>query len=165
MDQPQLIFDRVTKSLKAKPWFKKESWRTSTHPFPTKKPEAITFHLFKPHWFNDDRQGIHIESFLMLDPKKRKKSSLTIHLLHHDLIPGTKIKRRALAEPIVDAIFDSISGLNGYKFRAGKYGLQPFAFNLDGTSWEFESVLVKEMSRLSREVGPVVDRVLKSLKV
>lgn len=98
----------------------------------------------------------------MLDPKKRKKSSLTIHLLHHDLIPGTKIKRRALAEPVVDAIFDKISAWDGYKFRAGKYGLQPFTFVLDGTSEDFESVLVKEMIKLSREVGPVVDRVLKS---
>ena len=101
----------------------------------------------------------------MLDPKKRKKSSLTIHLLHHDLIPRTKIKRRALSEPVVDAIFDTISEWDGYKFRAGKYGLQPFTLELNGTSEDFETVLVKEMSRLSREVGPVVDRVLKSLKI
>ena len=165
MEEPQIIFSRISKTLSSKPWFKKESWQTSTHPFPTKNPEAITFHLFKPHWFNEDRQGIHIESFLMLDPKKRKKSSLTIHLLHHELIPGTKIKRRALAEPVVDAIFDTVSSWEGYRFRTGKYGLQPFTLELDGRSEDFESVLVKEISRVSREVGPIVDRVLKTLKL
>jgi hypothetical protein len=165
MEDPQIIFSRISKILSSKPWFKKESWQTSTHPFPTKNPEAITFHLFKPHWFNEDRQGIHIESFLMLDPKKRKKSSLTIHLLHHELIPGTKIKRRALAKPVVDAIFDTVSSWEGYRFRTGKYGLQPFTLELDGRSEVFESVLVKQISRVSREVGPIVDRVLKTLKL
>jgi hypothetical protein len=165
MDQPQVIFDRIANILHKKSWFKKEKWRTSTHLFPTKNPEAMTFQMFKPSWFNEDRQGIHIETFLMLDPKKRKKSSLTVHLLHHDLIPGTNIKRRDLAVPVVDAIFDTIVDWEDYRFRAGKYGLQPFTLNLDGMSEDFEKVLVKEITKVSREVGPVIDRVLKHLMV
>ncbi len=165
MDQPQIIFDRVAKALKAKSWFGKQKWQTSTHPFPAKNPDAMTFHVFKPNWFNEDRQGVHIETFLMLDEKKRKKSSLTIHLLHHDLIPGTKIKRRELSEPVVDAIFDTVDGWDGYRFRTGKYGLQPFTLDLIGTDANFETILVKEIARLCQEVGPVVDRVIKSLDI
>ena len=101
----------------------------------------------------------------MLDEKKRKKSSLTIHLLHHDLIPGTKVKRRALSEPVVDAIFDTVESWDGYRFRTGKYGLQPFTLDLIGTDANFETILVKEITKLCREIGPVVDRVIKSLDI
>ena len=160
MDKPQIVFERVTKALKAKPWFKKEMWQASTHLFPAAKPEAVTFHLFKKHWFNGDKQGIHIESFLALDDAKRKKSNLTIHILHTDFVPGTKIKRRAVSQPAVDAIYDTVSAWAGYKFRAGKYGVQPFALDLDGTSPGFEELLVYEVSRLSRTIGPVIDKAL-----
>jgi hypothetical protein len=163
MDAPQDIFDHVAKALKSKAWFKKEKWQTSTHFFPVKNPEALTFHVFKPHWFNADRQGIHIETFLSLDGKKRKKSSLTVHLLHHELVPGTSIKRRMLAQPVVDEIYDTVSGWDGYRFRAGKYGLQPFTLVLDGSAADFQKVLEKEVSRLCKGIGPVIDKVLKDL--
>jgi len=82
------------------------------------------------------------------------------HILHEDLIPGTTIKRRAISEPVVDAIYDTISSWDGYKFRAGKYGVQPFALELDGTSADFEKVPVREVSKLCRAIGPVIDKAL-----
>lgn len=158
--EAEAIFDRVAKTLSKKIWFKKETWKVSTHTFPPKKPAFVTFHVFKDHWFNHERQGIHIESFLAFDSKARKKSSITIHLLHYDVVPGTRMKRREIAQPIVDAIFDEVSSWDGYKFRAGKYGLQPFSKLLDGSSANFTSALVDEVSRICKVVGPVVDTVL-----
>lgn len=156
----QAIMNKVSDELRRMPWFKKGKWKVSTHTFPAKKPAFVTFHVFKEHWFNQEREGIHIESFLAFDPKARKKSSITIHLLHSDFVPGTKIKRREIAQPIVDAILDEVSSWEGYKFRTGKYGLQPFTKLLDGSSVTYPSALTEEVSRLCKTVGPVVDRVL-----
>lgn len=157
----QAIFDSVTKALSKKAWFKNEKWRVSTHTFPPKKPTVITFHVFKDNWYNTEKQGIHIETFLTFDPKARKKSSIAIHLFHYEIIPGTKMKRREIAQPIVDAIFDEVSSWDGYKFRAGKYGLQPFTKILNGTSADFPSILADEVTRICKLIGPVIDRILK----
>ncbi len=61
-------FSAVEKSLKAKPWFKKDGWQISTHPFPRSSPSGVTFHVFKKNWFNNESGGIHIESHLLLAP-------------------------------------------------------------------------------------------------
>jgi len=157
-------FKNVQKSLSAKTWFKKEAWQSSVHPFPRKNPTGITFHVFKKNWFNEDSHGIHIESHLDLDPKKQKKTYLTIHLLHEDTIPGTKMKRIALTQPVIDEVFEVISKWPGYKFRAGKYGQQPFTLFLDGTSKDFEAELETEVTRLCKTFGPLIDKILKALQ-
>lgn len=157
-------FQSVQTQLQKNSWFKKEGWIISTHPFPKTKPDGLTFHIYKKNWFNEDSLGIHIESFLYLDSKKRKKSYITLHLLHHDQIPGTKLKRAHLSKPIVDQIYDEVSSWDGYAFRAGKYGLQPFTKTLDGTSDEFESQLVAEVSKVCKVVGPAVDAAIENTK-
>lgn len=160
MNEPHEIFARVTRALEAEPWFAEGRWLTSTHVFPSESPEALTFHVSKRHWYNEFKRGIHIESFLSLNPSKRKKTTLTLHILHDDTVPGTALKRRALSMPIVDAVFPEMSKWKGYRFRAGKYGMQPFALELDTTQPAFEIQLVQETTRLCRLLGPVVDKVL-----
>ncbi len=83
-----------------------------------------------------------------------------IHLCHHPIIPKTKLKRIVISKPIVDAIFEEVSSWDGYKFRAGKYGVQPFTLFADGLSEEFESVVTTELARVCRYVGPRIDKVL-----
>jgi hypothetical protein len=156
-------FLTVEKSLKSKSWFKKDKWLISIHPFPRKSPTGLTFHIFKAHWFNEDSGGIHIESHLDLNLKKQKKTYLSIHLLHKDIIPGTKIKRIELSRPVIDAVYETVSNWDGYKFRAGKYGQQPFTLILDGTSKTFETELEKEITRLCKTFGPLIDMTLSRL--
>jgi len=159
MEKTIARFRKVEKSLKAKPWFKKQGWIVSVHPFPAYRAEGITFHLFKKHWFNGEGSGIHIESYLPLDASKRKATYLTFHVLHLAIIPGTKLKRIAIAKPFVDSIFEKVSQWEGYKFRAGKYGTQPFSKLFD-TGEGFEKELAVEAERLARTLGPVMDEVL-----
>lgn len=155
------MFKKVEAQLKSKSWFQKGNWIVSTHEFPKAKPEFIIFHVYKKHWFNEDKQGIHIESYLALDPKKRRKSYVTIHVLHHALIPGTKLKRNVISKPFVDEVYDEVNTWDGYIFRTGKYGIQPFTKVLDGTSENFEETLIKEVSKICQKLGPVVDKVIK----
>lgn len=157
-------FKVVEKALKAKPWFKKDKWIVSVHGFPTAKPEFVTFHVFKKHWFNEDKQGIHIESYLAIAPKKRKKSYITMHVLHHAKIPGTSLKRTEISKPFVDAIYDEVRSWSGYKFRTGKYGTQPFTKTLDGTADDFETTLVEETSRICKHLGPIMDEVINEIQ-
>lgn len=152
----------VASRLRSKPWFKKNEWIISTHPFPAKSPEAVTFHAFKKHWFNEDHHGIHVESYLMLDPRKQKKSYVTVHLLHEDFIRGNKISRKVLAKEFVDSIFDQVSDWDGYKFRAGKYGVQPFTKLLDGSAKDFEKTLELEVTRICTKLGPYIDDAIRS---
>ncbi len=156
-------FNNVERYLSQQTWFKKEKWLVSAHGFPNdKNPEAITFHLFKKHWWNEDRQGIHIESFLPLG-KKIQKSYVTLHLLHTKHIPGTKLKREVLSKPFVDAIFDEVSQWPGYKFRVGKYGTQPFTRILDGNDPTFEEELAEECARICTRLSPILEKLLKEL--
>lgn len=163
MNDVMKIFKNVESKLSAQPWFIKEKWVVSVHGFPINKPQFITFHVFKNHWFNEDKQGIHIESYLAIDPKERKKSYITMHVLHHSKIPGTKLKRTAISQPFVDEIYDLVNTWEGYKFRAGKYGTQPFTKVLDGTSDDFEKILTSELTRMCRKLGPVMDKVIKQV--
>ncbi len=163
IEQVKKRFQTVEQFLSRQAWFKKEKWLISTHGFPNdKNPEAITFHLFKKHWWNEDRQGIHIESFLPLT-KRKQKSYITIHLLHTKYIPGTKLKRETLAKPFVDGIFEEVSQWPGYKFRVGKYGTQPFTKILDGDETTFEEELAQECIRLRTNLVPKLEKLLKEL--
>lgn len=163
LESAEKKFKTVEKSLRAKPWFKKDDWQISTHPFPRISPSGVTFHVFKKNWYNDESNGIHIESHLDINPNKQNKTYITIHILHQDTIPGTKIKRKELSKPVVDAVYESVSKWPGYKFRAGKYGLQPFALNLDGAAESFETELESEVSRLCKTFGPLIDQILSKL--
>lgn len=156
-------FKKVEKLLQAKAWFKKERWIVSVHPFPQTNPDGVTLQVFKKNWFNDDRQGIHFESYFDLNPKKQKKTYVTLHALHADVIPNTKISRKQFATSLVDQIYDEVSSWDGYEFRAGKYGQQPFTKFLDATNNDFEKQLAQELMRLCERVGPEVDKVLKAL--
>lgn len=162
MKQTLARFQLVEKQLKARPWFKKQGWLTSVHPFPAANPEGVTFQLFKKGWFNEGGGGIHIESYLSLDSKKQKESYLTFHVLHHAKVPGTKLKRIAIAKPFVDEIYEEVSKWQGYKFRAGKYGTQPFT-RLLSTGETFEKELTEETVRMARTLGPVMDKVLREV--
>lgn len=157
-------FKFIETNLSKKAWFKKDKWIISIHAFPNEKtPDGVTFHIFKKHWWNEDRKGIHIESYLDLNPKKQKKTYLTIHLLHSDLIPGTKLKRIALAKPFIDEIFDEVSSWEGYDFRVGKYGQQPFTKFLDATDPKFEKNLEVEIERMCKKLGSTLDKTIKSI--
>lgn len=156
-------FKKIENLLSDKAWFKKDEWLISTHSFPRKNATGITFHIFKSHWFNENSNGIHIESYLDFNPKKQRKAYLTIHFLHDDFIPDTKIKRIDLTKPIIDKIYDTVACWPGYKFRVGKYGQQPFTYSIDGTSVEFENVLIKEATKLCKLLGPLIDEQLLNL--
>lgn len=154
----------VETNLAKKPWFKKDKWIISVHAFPNdKKPDGITFHIFKKAWWNEDRQGVHIESYLDLNPKKQKKTYLTIHLLHKDLIPGTNLKRIALSKTVVDEVYEEISSWDGYNFRIGKYGQQPFTKFLDATAPAFEKNLEVEITKMCKTLGPILDKTVKTV--
>jgi hypothetical protein len=157
-------FKKVENALCKKSWFKKEKWIVSQHPFPKTRPDGVTLHVFKKHWFNEEKLGIHFESYLDLNLKKQKKAYITLHLLHYDEAPGLGIARKKLAQPVVDLIYDEVSSWDGYSFRAGKYGLQPFTKILDATKPEFESELIEEIERLCKIIGPKIDKALKILK-
>lgn len=159
----QKRFKKVEKILMSKPWFSAEKWIISQHPFPKNKPDGVTLHVFKKNWFNDESLGIHFESYLDLDTKKQKKTYVTLHALHYDKFPGSEIDRKKFSQPLVDEIYDEVSSWEGFNFRTGKYGLQPFTKFLDASNADFEVDLADEFERLCKILGPRIDKTLKSL--
>lgn len=143
----------------------KPVWITSVHQYPPAPaaPEVFTLHVFRPNWFNEDRQGIHFETFMGRKEWKRKQIQLAMHIFHVDCIPGTKIKRRVVAVPFVDEIYEMVSGWEGYKFRTGKYGSHPFTKVLSFQYETMESQLCKELLKLCLELGPKMDGILSSV--
>lgn len=163
VDEIRQRFKKVERLLKAKTWFKTGKWIVSIHTFPNDlKPDGVTFQVFRKHWWNEERQGIHIESFLSLNPKKQK-TYVTLHLLHSKVIPGTNLKREVLSRSFVDAIYDDVKEWKGYKFRAGKYGTQPFTKILDGAKATFEHELTEEVSRMCTKLGPILESCIEEI--
>lgn len=140
-------------------------WLTSVHQYPPEpaEPEVFTLHVFRANWFNEDRQGIHFETFMGPKEWKKKQVQIAMHIFHVELIPGTSIKRRAVAVPFVDAIYDRVIKWDGFKFRTGKYGAHPFTKILSFEYETFEAQLSAELLRMCLELGPRMDKVLKSV--
>lgn len=156
-------FQKVVSRLHRKPWFKKGKWLFSIHAFPPKKPVGVTLQIFKSDWFNDDGQGIHVESYLDLNLTQRRRSYVALHLLHHSKIPGTQLKRIAFTKPFMDEVFAEIKTWKGYKIRAGKYGSAPFSKVLDGTESTFVKELEIEIARICCGLSPALNRALGAL--
>lgn len=140
-------------------------WVTSVHQFPPEpaEPEVFTLHVFRSNWFNDDRQGIHFETFMGPKEWNKKQIQIAMHIFHVENIPGTSLKRRAVAVPFVDQIYKVVSSWEGYTFRTGKYGAHPFTKHLSFEIETFEAQLSSELLRMCLELGPKMDKALKSV--
>lgn len=159
--EAKLMLSQVVDRLAEKDWFA-SNWMHSVHQFPPlpQPADCATLHVFRPGWFNEDRQGIHFETFL--GPKEWKKQVIPVmmHIFHCDFVPGTKIKRRAIATPFVDEIYDTVSSWPGYVFRVGKYGAHPFTCTVEFEFETFAEQLAMEFSRMCLQLGPVMDNTL-----
>lgn len=175
------LLDGVALCLTEQAWFERD-WLVSVHYFPPapQEPESVTMHVFRPHWLNDDGQGIHFE--VQFGPKQwaRLEIPLMLHAFHSGTIPGTKIKRMAVTKPLVDGIYDLVSTWPGYSFRVGRYGAQSFSCtlslaessaklpspaSLDGnlalsTEKEVQDMISAEISRLCLALGATIDEAL-----
>jgi hypothetical protein len=156
----------VEDALRSRPWFKANGWLCSVHDFPPPPaiPESVTLHVFKGTWLNEDRRGVHFET--NLSPKEWRGQSMPVvlHILHHPLIPGTKLKRIKLSTPFIDNVGELIGSWPGYKFRAGKYGTQPFNHDVNiDLQKENESALLiaDQFEMLCLQLGPAMDEALR----
>ena len=155
--------DEVTRTLTAKSWFRRDGWIAATHYFPKTSPIGVTLNVFKAHWLNDARDGIHIETFLGKGTIAGAKSYVALHVFHKDSVPGSKLKRKAITKPFVDAIYEDVAAWPGYAFRAGKYGMQPFTYKFVVAEKGYVKMLSAELERVCRVVGPAMDRVLEEV--
>lgn len=158
------VLQRAADLLGKNDWFLRD-WLYSVHAFPPAPApgESMTLHVFRPGWFNDDKKGIHFETFL--GPKEWKKRQLPImmHIFHCTHIPGTSIKRKQVSQPFVDAVFERVSRWDGYIFRAGRYGTQPFTGMLNVEFETADQALADALAQLCLELGPTMDETLVSL--
>lgn len=138
-------------------------WLTSIHQYPPEPAlmEVMTLHVYKAGWFNEDGQGIHFETFLGEKEWKQKQIQIAMHIFHCEIIPGTELKRRAVAVPFVDEIFPIVSAWDGYRFRTGKYGAHPFTKILSFKDGNLPQKLSAELVQLCAQLGPVMDNTLK----
>ncbi|MBX9669807.1 MAG: hypothetical protein K2X93_19440 [Candidatus Obscuribacterales bacterium] len=161
IDQAIALLDEAAARLTENDWFRKD-WLFSVHgyPYPPAAPESVTLHVFRPHWFNQDKQGIHFETSLGEKQWKSGKIPIALHIFHTAEVPGTKIKRKVVTKPFIDSCHKKISTWPGYEFRAGLLGCQPFTKMLAFDFESFDSVVASEISRLCIELGPALDKSL-----
>ncbi len=155
----------LTEKLKAHGDRGSGKWLTSVHQYPPAPAEAevLTLHVYRSNWFNEDRQGIHFETFIGPKEWKKKQIQIAMHIFHVENIPGTSLKRRAVAVPFVDEIYDLVSSWEGYSFRTGKYGAHPFTKHLSIESETIEAALAAELLKLCLKLGPKMDRTLEAV--
>lgn len=158
------FFEGISDLLSAKPWFKKEKWKSEIKCFPPSgKPEAVSFHIFKSNWFNEERKGIHFETARDLRLGKDKEMTITLHLFHYPIIPGTKIKRQLVAKFLIDRNEKLMRAWDGYDFRSGKYGTQFFSKSVQTDQKNLGKVVAKEFEMLCKSLGDEIDQALKTL--
>jgi hypothetical protein len=163
LNRQKELLDDVVQGLASKAWFGRAGWIAATHFFPKISPDGVTLNVFKAHWLNDTRDGIHIETFLGKGQITGSKSYVALHVFHKDSVPGTKLKRKAITKPFVDAIYEDVVAWPGYAFRAGKYGMQPFTYRFVVAEKGYVKTLSAELERVCRVVGPAMDRVLEEV--
>ncbi len=158
------LLNEVAMELRKEKWFANQGWTVSVHYYPPEPedPEWFSMHVSKKHWFNEDRQGIHFETHLGPKQLAEQECPVMLHLFHSKTIPGKTIKRDRVARPFVDATYGRISGWDGYVFRAGKYGTQPFTYRLAFTEETFVILLKQQLDRLCSQLGPEIDSALES---
>lgn len=164
LDHARKLLTDVADAIQLEPWFSDE-WKVSVHNYPPEPAtaESVSMHLFKVNWFNADRQGIHFETHLSAKEWSRQSVPLMLHMFHTPTIPGTTIKRIQLSKPVVDATFDTISDWNGYKFRVGKYGTQPFSCEIKFDADDLTRTMLPEIRRLVQTLTPEIDKTLNAL--
>lgn len=140
-------------------------WIASVHQYPPPPAavEVFTLHVFRSNWFNEGRQGIHFETFMGPKEWKKRQIQIAMHIFHVERIPGTSLKRRAVAFPFVNEIYELVSSWDGYTFRTGKYGAHPFTKYLSFEVETLEEQLSSELLRLCLKLGPKMDKTLKSV--
>ncbi|MBU6453642.1 MAG: hypothetical protein KGS72_17820 [Cyanobacteria bacterium REEB67] len=154
--------------LQATDWFIEQSWLISVHHFPAPpaEPESATLQIFKAHWYNDDHQGIHFETFLSGAEWRAQEMPVMMHILHTDCVPGTAIKRIKLSQPFIDKTEAMIATWPSYVFRTGKYGTHPFTrkikINTDNSA-RGSSEIAAELARMCKNLGPIMDETLAEL--
>ena len=72
-------------------------------------------------------------------------------------------KRIKLSKPLVDDFYEVVSGWDGYTFRVGKNGTQPFSVKLEFVAATLVDRLESELTRLCKELGPRIDKALAAL--
>ena len=159
------FLQNVADLLKKRSWFKTDGWLCSVHTFPPSPaaPESVTMHVYKKNWFNDDRRGVHFETNLSKKEWREQSVPVVMHILHGELVPGSNLKRIKLAAPFIDRMGAQISGWAGYKFRAGKYGTQPFNHDIaiDLSERDKSAALVAdEFEHLCLHLGVAMDEVI-----
>lgn len=155
------FFKTIETKLKQKPWFKKDKWLIQTQLFPScEKPEALSFQIFKKHWFNEERKGIHFETARDLRLRKDNELMVTLHVFHYSKVPGTTLKRESISKPFIDRNEKLIRTWKGYKFRTGKYGTQFFSKTIKTSEKDLEEIVVNEFEKLCTTLGPEIDTVL-----
>ena len=89
-------------------------------------------HVFKKHWHNEKRKGIHFETYIGIGVHEVRKHEivLALHPFDAPVIPGTRLKRIHLSKIVVDSCYELVSSREGYHFRAGKYGMHAFSRSL-----------------------------------
>jgi len=156
------MLDQVAERLLVERCFRND-WQVSVHYFPSPPPEAesVTMHVFRSHWYNQNRQGIHFEAHLGSKELAKKQIPLMLHIFHSATIPDTTIKRIKVTKPFVDANRHLIESWPGYVFRVGCYGTQPFTRTIEfAGEKDFVDLLSAELSRLCQKLGPQIDLAL-----
>lgn len=78
---PQVMkaYRRVAKA----DWFRDGGWVG----FVGHYTHGIFLHVYKPHWYNQELDGIHFELALDADAVKRKVANIQLHITHKNILP------------------------------------------------------------------------------
>jgi hypothetical protein len=148
---------RVAERLAQRPWFA-AGWCTEIYAWPTESPpEYAMFQLSKPTWFNAQRQGIHLETWLGPEERTSGRLPLELHILHVNAFPGTRHRRAALMRPLMERAAPLARTWTAYEISRNT--MRPLRGRVSYRADGVEETLLREFDRL-QVLGAMIDDLL-----
>lgn len=148
------------KRLNKRPWFS-DGWSLEAYTLPAGGPaEYACLQMTKANWFNQAREGIHIETWIGPKEAKQRKLPIELHILHVNAFPGTKLGRSALTKPLLAASRKVMSTWPGYSVSNNT--MRPLAGRFAYADETIDETVAREFERL-HVLGTTIDGILRDL--
>ncbi|MBV7333391.1 hypothetical protein KFU94_35185 [Chloroflexi bacterium TSY] len=136
-------------------WFKDGGWVG----FVGHYTHGIYMQLYKPHWYNQEFEGIHFE--LALDAKcvENKTASIQLHITHKAVLPDRE-KFNAVTIPRMKRIVEEWEGTQ-YEFSETKLS-ERLNLNVPYAKTTFARKVSAEFAQIC-ELGTIIDEALEEL--
>ncbi len=156
----QIFVDQYPQVMKAYRRMAKQDWFQSGHwvAFVGHYPHGIFMQVYKPHWYNQEFDGIHFEVAVDARCLTNKVANIQLHITHKDVLPDREQFNQYTIPRMAELVrqWDSRYALSETR-RSERLNL-----NVPFTPTNFAQQVAGEMTQVC-QLGVIIDEALAQL--